>query len=165
MSPKGILDSFSEFRVATHEERAGGGAAGFTANFENAAADEAGGWSDKKETHSRRDIHMRPRWPFATLAGQSTLATPYGPRGRSGRGTMLDHYAWPTAQWRPRAPCAHRATRGRFLTTCQRRCVVAAALSVGARGASPKSDYFRLLTMWQPGPLQTDPIIKYAPSK
>src|SRR5262245_13704642 len=51
-----------------------GGAADFTATFEIAGADEATGWSDKKETHSRPDIHRRPPWPFATLAARSTLA-------------------------------------------------------------------------------------------
>src|SRR5207247_469505 len=84
-----------------------GGAAGFTATFEIAAADEAGGCSGKKETQSRPGIHcptlgrpINPRYPYlpkggegagddalalATLATRSTLAIPYLPEGRRGR--------------------------------------------------------------------------------
>jgi hypothetical protein len=48
-----------------------------------------GGWSGKKETHSRRDIHCRPCWPFATLGSPIYPRQLYLPKGRRGQGTMV----------------------------------------------------------------------------
>jgi len=46
---------------------------------------------DQNPQAVRGDVDCRPRWPLATLAAPIYLATPPGPRGRTGHRAMVNH--------------------------------------------------------------------------
>ena len=83
MSPMGILDSLSEFGVATHE--GGEERGGFTGIFEIVAAGKA------RVGRVKRRPFCEPYLTLGTLAALIYLATPPGPRGRTGQRAMVNH--------------------------------------------------------------------------